>query len=54
MVRCLEAAVSMQVIGIDSATSAIVLDEVRKERKHPSWVQFRDYCETGDGLVVHW
>ena len=53
MVCCLEAAVSMQVIGIDSATSAIMLDEAQKERNHPGWIQFRDYCETGDGLVVH-
>ena len=44
----------MQVIGIDSATSAMVLAETQKERKHPGWTQFRDYCERGDGLVVRW
>ena len=27
----------MQVIGIDSATSAMVLAETQKERKHPGW-----------------
>lgn len=54
MARCLEAAFLMQVIGIDSATSEMVLAEAQKERKHTGWTQFRDYCEAGDGLVVHW
>ena len=44
----------MQVISIDSASSEVVLREVRKERKHPGWLEFRQFVAAGDGLVVHW
>ena len=44
----------MQAISIDSAPSEAVLREVRKERKHPGWLEFRQFVVAGDGLVVHW
>ena len=60
MVRCLEAAFSMQVIGIDSATSAMVIAETRKARKHPGWIQLGTIAKgamgslyTGECIAAH-
>ena len=47
-------ALSLQVISIDNASSEVVLREVRKERKHLGWLEFRQFVKAGDGLVVHW